>query len=65
MVQPNLLTSFKRPGPYNIQLLARHMDALLQIPTFFRTRLCITALDLIVIPIQTPSQSFMSLSTSS
>ena len=30
--QPNLLTSFSRPGPYNIQLLARHMDALLQIP---------------------------------
>ena len=30
--QPNLLTSFDRPGPYNIQLLARHMDALLQIP---------------------------------
>ena len=31
-LQPNLLTSFDRPGPYNIQLLARHMDALLQIP---------------------------------
>ena len=30
--QPNLLTSFSRPGLYNIQLLARHMDALLQIP---------------------------------
>ena len=30
--QPNLLTSFDRPGPYNIQLLARHMDALLQVP---------------------------------
>ena len=30
--QPNLLTIFSRPGPYNIQLLARHMDALLQIP---------------------------------
>ena len=30
--QPNLLTTFSRPGPYNIQLLARHMDALLQIP---------------------------------
>ena len=32
LFQPNLLTSFSRPGPYNIQLLARHMDALLQIP---------------------------------
>ena len=30
--QPNILTSFDRPGPYNIQLLARHMDALLQVP---------------------------------
>ena len=30
--QPNLLTSFSKPGPYNIQLLARQMDALLQIP---------------------------------
>ena len=30
--QPNLLISFSRPGPYNMQLLARHMDALLQIP---------------------------------
>ena len=30
--QPNLLTSFDRPGAYNIQLLARQMDALLQIP---------------------------------
>ena len=29
--QPNILTSFDRPGPYNIQLLARHMDALLQV----------------------------------
>ena len=26
-----MLTSFKRPGPYNIQLLARHVDALLQV----------------------------------
>lgn len=30
--QPNLLTNFHRSGPYNIQLLARHMDALLPIP---------------------------------
>ena len=30
--QPNILTSFDRPGPYNIQLLARHIDALLQVP---------------------------------
>ena len=30
--QPNILTSFDRPGSYNIQLLARHMDALLQVP---------------------------------
>ena len=32
--QPNISTSFDRPGPYNIQLLARHMDALLQVPHF-------------------------------
>ena len=32
LFQSNLLTSFERPGPYNIQLLARHMDALLQVP---------------------------------
>ena len=30
--QQNLLTSFIRSGPYNIQLLARYMDSLLQIP---------------------------------
>ena len=30
--QPNILTSFDKPGPYNTQLLARHMDALLQVP---------------------------------
>ena len=29
--QLNILTSFDRPGPYNIQLLARHMGALLQV----------------------------------
>ena len=32
LFQSNLLTSFERPDPYNIQLLARHLDALLQIP---------------------------------
>ena len=32
MFQPNLLISFDRPGPYNIQLLARKMDTLLQVP---------------------------------
>ena len=30
--QPNLLTSFDRPSLYNIQLMARHMDTLLQVP---------------------------------
>ena len=52
LLQPNLLTSFERPGPYNIQLLARHMDTLLQVPHS-------SELDFItasfVISIQTPS----------
>ena len=30
--QPNLLTDFAKKGPYNIVLLARHMDTLIQIP---------------------------------
>ena len=30
--QQNLLTDFNRPTPYNVQLLARHMDSLIQIP---------------------------------
>ena len=32
LFQPNLLTSFERPGPNNIQVLARHMDTLLLVP---------------------------------
>ena len=51
--QPNLLTTFSRPGPYNIQLLARHMDALLQIP--HATDLdFVTASDLLVFPYRNP-----------
>ena len=30
--QPNLLTDFNRKGPFNIVLLAQHMDQLIQIP---------------------------------
>ena len=30
--QPNLLTDFTQEGPFNIVLLARHLDTLLQIP---------------------------------
>ena len=30
--QPNLLTDFQCKGPYNIVLLARHLDHLIQIP---------------------------------
>ena len=30
--QPNLLTDFNLQGPYNIVLLARHLDTMLQIP---------------------------------
>ena len=30
--QPNLLTNFNLEGPFNILLLARHMDTLIQIP---------------------------------
>ena len=29
---PNLLTDFTQPGPYNVALLARHMDDLIHIP---------------------------------
>ena len=51
--QPNLLTSFSRPGPYNIQLLARHMDALLQIPHSLELDF-ITASDLLSFPYRHP-----------
>ena len=30
--QPNLLTDFTQQGPFNIVLLARHLDAMIQIP---------------------------------
>ena len=30
--QPNLLTGFNLQGPYNIVLLARHLDTMIQIP---------------------------------
>ena len=53
MFQPNLLTSFKRPGPYNIQLLARHMDALLQVPHPLELDF-ITASDLLSFPYRHP-----------
>ena len=32
LFQPNLLTDFNLEGPFNILLLARHMDTLIQIP---------------------------------
>ena len=51
--QPNLLTTFSRPGPYNIQLLIRHMDALLQIPHASDLDF-ITASDLLVFPHRNP-----------
>ena len=51
--QSNLLTSFSRPGPYNIQLLARHMDALLQIPHSSELDF-ITASDLLSFPYRHP-----------
>ena len=51
--QPNLLTIFSRPGPYNIQLLARHMDALLQIPHASELDF-VTASDLLVFPYRNP-----------
>ena len=53
LFQPNLLTSFKRPGPYNIQLLARHMDALLQVPHSSELDF-ITASDLLSFPYRHP-----------
>ena len=51
--QPNLLTSFDRPGPYNIQLLARHMDALLQVPHSLELDF-VTASDLLSFPYRHP-----------
>ena len=51
--QPNLLTSFERPGPYNIQLLARHMDTLLQVPHSSELDF-ITASDLLSFPYRHP-----------
>ena len=51
--QPNLLTSFDRPGPYNIQLLARHMDALLQVPHSSELDL-VTACDILSFPYRHP-----------
>ena len=54
--QPNLLTIFFRPGPYNIQLLARHMDALLQIPHASDLDF-VTASDLLVFPYKNPVNS--------
>lgn len=51
--QPNLLTKFDRPGPYNIQLLARHMDALLQIPHSSELDF-VTASDLLSFPYTHP-----------
>ena len=35
--QPNLLTDFTRRGPYNIVLLAKHLDQLIQIPHLDQT----------------------------
>ena len=35
--QPNLLTDFTRRGPYNIVLLVRHLDQLIQIPHLDQT----------------------------
>ena len=53
MFQPNLLTSLSRPGLYNIQLLARHMDALLQIPHAWELDF-VTASDLLSFPYRHP-----------
>ena len=54
--QPNLLTHFSRPGPYNIQLLARYMDALLQNPHASDLDF-VTASDLLVFPHRNPVNS--------
>ena len=51
--QPNLLAFFERPGPYNIQLLARHMDALLQVPHSSELDF-VTASDLLSFPYRHP-----------
>ena len=53
LFQPNLLTSFERPGPYNIQLLARYRDALLQVPHSSELDF-ITASDLLSFPYRHP-----------
>ena len=51
--QPNLLTSFDRPGPYKIQLLARHMPALLQVPHSSELDF-VTASDILSFPYRHP-----------
>ena len=53
LFQPNLLTSFERPGPYNIHFLARHMDALLQVPHSLELNF-VTAPDLLSFPYRHP-----------
>ena len=32
VIQPNLLTNFQLSGPYNVVLLARHLDQMIQVP---------------------------------
>ena len=50
---PQKGTAFDRPGPYNIQLLARHMDALLQIPPSSELDF-VTASDILSFPYRHP-----------
>ena len=47
------MTESSRPGPYNIQLLARHMDALLVIPHSSELDF-VTASDLLALPYSHP-----------
>ena len=54
--QPSLLTFLLRPGPHNRQLLARYMDALLQILHSSELDI-VTASDLLSFPYRHPVNS--------
>ena len=53
--QPNLLTDFTRKGPYNIVLLARHLDQLIQIPHLEQAD-SLTSVEHLEFPLPSPYQ---------
>ena len=57
LFQPNLLTDFDHPGPYNIVLLARHMDTLIPIPHISQQDFLSAEDRLQFAPLTTPDQN--------